>query len=69
MIPMADAPMQGSAVHVRAFREARGWTQERAAKWYGCTPRSWQRYESGERRVPGPLLKKMADAKPPRRKR
>lgn len=61
---MADAPTKGSAVHVIAFRKAKGWTQEQAADWYGCTVRSWQRWEAGDRRVPGPLLKRIAAARP-----
>lgn len=49
----------GSRVHVHNFRVRRGWTQEEAAGWYGCDVRSWQRYESGERRVPAPLLRRI----------
>jgi transcriptional regulator with XRE-family HTH domain len=41
---------------VRRWRERRGFTQQQAAEWYGVTERSWQRYESGERPVPRPLL-------------
>lgn len=57
----------GSRDHVLNFRLAKGWTQKRAAAWWGCTERSWQRYESGERTVPGPLLKRIAAARPRRR--
>jgi len=41
---------------VRRFRKQTGFTQKEAAKWYGCTERSWQRYEAGDRPVPTPLL-------------
>lgn len=37
----------------------RGWSQERAAKWYGCSVRQWQRYESGESEVPLPLVRRI----------
>ena len=40
---------------LRAWRERQGATQKAAAAWYGCTERSWQRYELGERRIPRPL--------------
>lgn len=40
---------------LRRFRQRRGWTQAEAADWYGCSTRSWQRYESGSRRIPRPL--------------
>ena len=64
--PVAVAPPSGAGlVNTRAivrqqlvklFRTNRGWTQERAAEWYGCSTRSWRRYEHGERPVPTPLV-------------
>lgn len=36
-----------------------GWTQRRAAAWYGCSEREWQRYEAGEINIPLPLVKRM----------
>lgn len=41
------------------FRQARGWSQAKAAQWYGVTPRSWQRYEAGDRPIPMPLLNRI----------
>lgn len=37
---------------LRAWRDAEGLTQERAAKLAGVELRAWQRWESGERAVP-----------------
>lgn len=36
-----------------------GWSQETAAKWYGCSIRQWQRYEAGETPVPLPLVRRI----------
>lgn len=33
-----------------------GWTQKRAAGWYGCSPRQWRRYEAGDANIPRPLV-------------
>lgn len=43
------------ALLVRLWREAHGFSQATAARKWGVTIRSWQRYESGERPVPPPL--------------
>jgi transcriptional regulator with XRE-family HTH domain len=40
------------------YRVVRGWTQEQAAAWYGCSVRSWRRYEHGG--APRPLLTRIA---------
>ena len=40
---------------LRAWRLARGFSQQAAADWYGCTLRAWQRYEAGQRPIPAPL--------------
>jgi transcriptional regulator with XRE-family HTH domain len=32
---------------LRAWRARRGFTQARAAAWYGVSERSWRRYEAG----------------------
>lgn len=52
----ADSP---DAARVRLWRANRGFTQREAAEWYGVTERTWQRYESGERSVPRPLLRRI----------
>jgi len=39
--------------------EVKGWTVVSAAKWWGCNVRTWRRYESGERKVPLPLAKRV----------
>jgi DNA-binding XRE family transcriptional regulator len=44
---------------VRNFRILRGWTQARAAEWYGVTERSWRRYEAEFGYPPTPLLKRI----------
>lgn len=44
---------------LREFRQAKGWTQEQAAAWYGCKVRSWGRYETGARDTPLPLLNRI----------
>jgi len=36
-----------------------GWTQEQCAEWYGCNVRTWRRFESGQRPVPLPLVKRI----------
>ena len=45
-----DAPP--SAKGLRAWRERRGWTQEYAALAAGVHPRTWRRWERGERTAP-----------------
>lgn len=52
-----------SAEHVKAFRDARDWTQAEAASWYGVSVRTWRRYERNETRVPAPLLKRLASTR------
>lgn len=50
---------------LRVWREAMGWTQEEAGLWYGLpitsAGRTWRRWESGERRVPSPLAKRVRE--------
>ena len=36
-----------------------GWTQRRAAHWYGTSERQWQRYEAGDASIPLTLVKRM----------
>ena len=36
-----------------------GWTQLRAAEWYGVSERQWNRYESGENAIPLALIKRL----------
>ena len=36
-----------------------GWSQARAAEWYGVSERQWVRYESGENAIPLSLVKRM----------
>lgn len=40
---------------LRQWRESLGWSQSRAALFYGVKLRQWQRYESGETPVPARL--------------
>ncbi len=42
-----------------AWRRARGWTQEAAAKWYGCSLRNWARWEGGGP-IPLPVERRIA---------
>lgn len=49
---------------VKLFRQNRDWTQAEAAEWYGCSERSWRRYETGERNVPQPLLNRIGNWRP-----
>ena len=48
-----------TGAELKAWRLARGWSQEAAGLWYGLPTssagRTWRRWESGERRIPGPL--------------
>jgi hypothetical protein len=43
------------------WRTKRGWTQEQAAAWWGCTKRTWQRYESGDLPIPDPMDTRIRD--------
>ncbi len=36
-----------------------GWSQVRAAEWYGCSIRQWVRYESGENAISLTLIKRL----------
>jgi len=36
-----------------------GWTQARAAHWYGVCERQWARYEAGDAGIPLALVKRM----------
>ncbi len=36
-----------------------GWSQVRAASWYGVSERQWIRYESGENSIPLALIKRL----------
>ncbi len=36
-----------------------GWSQVRAANWYGVSERQWQRYEGSENAIPLALVKRM----------
>lgn len=42
---------QGSPDRLRAWREARGWTQARAAEATGYSLDTWKSYETGRLRV------------------
>lgn len=59
---MAPGTLNGLAV--LNFRLLRDWTQAEAAAWYGCDERSWRRYETGERRVPVPLMNRIRAWRP-----
>jgi len=56
---MPRAPKLVTPTDLRAWRLARGFSQASAADWYGCTLRTWQRYESGERPIPAPLHRRL----------
>ena len=45
-----EAPMTPAGV--RAWRGRKKWTQKYAAKMVGVAPRSWRRWENGERDAP-----------------
>lgn len=64
-LPVMSAREIGSRAHVINFRNGRGWSQAEAADWWGCSERQWRRYETGESRVPSPLLKRIARRRPP----
>jgi len=36
-----------------------GWSQARAAEWYGVSERQWVRYEAGDSEIPLSLVKRM----------
>lgn len=36
-----------------------GWSQVRAADWYGVNERQWRRYETGASAIPLPLVKRL----------
>lgn len=62
-------PHSWAAQQVQSFRTENGWTQRDAARWYGCSPRSWRRWELGERAVPLPLIKRIAESRDKGRRR
>lgn len=64
-LPVMSAREIGSRAHVINFRHSRGWSQREAGSWWGVSERQWRRYESGESRVPAPLLKRLARYRPP----
>ncbi len=44
---------------LQVWRRHMGWTQEQACRWYGCSIRAWQYWESGDRRIPFPLVRRI----------
>lgn len=54
-------PAKLTAARLRAWRDARGWTQAQAAEWYGCSEDAWRSYEIGRRPIPRPLMLRLAD--------
>jgi transcriptional regulator with XRE-family HTH domain len=52
---------------LKAWRLKQGWTQEQAGLWWGCPASSakgtWYRWESGRRKVPRQLVKRIRDLK------
>lgn len=48
---------------LKEWRERRGWTQQRAGEWWGLpaknAARTWRRWESGDRRIPMPLVQRV----------
>ena len=53
-------PAAAARVLLRLWREGRGLTQDDAARLWGVTRTSWNRYENGKRAVPLPLQKWIA---------
>lgn len=45
----------GTYIHRR--RKVDGWSQARAAEWYGAKERTWRAWEKGELPVPVPVVK------------
>lgn len=54
---------------LRAWREARGWTQQQAAEWYGSSREAWQSWELGRRPIPRPLAIRIVAESEPRPRR
>jgi DNA-binding transcriptional regulator YiaG len=46
-----------SPYHVKAWRQNKGMTQEQAAEWLGISWRQFQRLESGDSKVSGPIAR------------
>ncbi|MEE8241501.1 MAG: helix-turn-helix domain-containing protein [Nitrospirales bacterium] len=45
----------GTYIHRR--RRVNGWSQARAAEWFGAKERTWRAWEKGELPVPVPVVK------------
>lgn len=70
IMPMIHARMTGEDLTVWRKKQPgtypakngatmQGWSQKTAAKWFGCSYRQWQRYESGESGVPLTLVRRI----------
>lgn len=46
---------------LRAWRESLGWSRDRAAAWYGCSPQAWSLWETGRHRIPRPLYMRLQE--------
>lgn len=48
-----------TAADILRFRQARKWSQQKAAAWWGCSARTWRRWERDEATPPAALLKRL----------
>jgi len=48
---------------VLTFRLDRDWTQVEAAEWYGCSARTWRRWENAEVQIPRSVLNRIRAAR------
>ncbi len=53
-----------TADELRAWRQKTFTSQEKAAEWYGAHPRTWQRWELGERPVPQHVVNRINNLDP-----
>lgn len=60
--PNAPSEAQILGLAIRRLRSQAGMTQAEAAEAYGCDPKSWYRYEKGERELTFEQLKDVAAA-------
>ncbi len=58
-------PKPATPDELRAWRGRHHVTQDEAARWWGVTTRTWQRYEAGVSAIPAPLAKRLRQEKHP----
>jgi len=49
---------------LKAWRKGKSLTQEKAADWYGVHPRTFQRWELGERPIPQHVINRVQNLDP-----